>query len=477
LPDRPNILLVVLDTVRSDVVAPYTPEAVTPFIADLAKGSLVFERAFSTSDWTLPAHASILTGQLVSAHGVNYNVGYDNLRGRPTLASRLRDAGYRTWGLSNNPWFSSLTSLDEGFDRFEAYRPRERRSLVPVNFFKDRVYDNFERAPPGLLKRLVLAYEWTVKARVDDGCGRAFRGLLDLVDGGGGGPWFAMVNVIEAHGHFIPPQPFRDRWVGDVPMGRLLAINQDAYNYHFGRASMTPGDFDALFRLYKAEVAYLDHMLEGLLGALGRRGQLEDTLVVVTSDHGENFGEHGLMEHRWCVYDTLIRVPLVVRLPATHRDLADGVDTGRPVSLTDLLPTLARFGGLEVHSDDGVTGTDLLSGETDHVLAEMVPRQLPVKALPKEAWERFSHIKVARRTRRGKVIWSSDGRHELFDLVADPGEERNALSGEDDLDPAVSGELSGLADALASQRVAVAAEARVASEEMRSRLRALGYLS
>ena len=112
--DRPNILIIVLDTVRRDAVSPYAGDAPTPNLTDFAEDALVFENAVSTADWTLPAHASILTGQLTSRHGVNYNTGHRNLRGRPNMASRMREAGYRTVGLTNNPWFSALTSLDEG---------------------------------------------------------------------------------------------------------------------------------------------------------------------------------------------------------------------------------------------------------------------------------------------------------------------------------------------------------------------------
>jgi arylsulfatase A-like enzyme len=470
LTDRPNVLLIVLDTVRGDVVTPHTGERVTPFLARFAEGALVFRHAYSTSDWTLPAHASMLTGQLPSGHGVNYNVGYEALEGGPGLAHRLREAGWATWGLSNNPWFGDMTNLDQGFQEFRLYHPRERFWLTPVNYLKDRVYDDFARAPVDWKKRMALAYEWTVKGWIDDGCGRTFRDLLALVSGGDGRPWFAMVNVIEAHGHFIPPQPFRSRFAGEHHLGRLLAINQDAYNHHFGVTEMTGADFAALRQLYEAEVA-----------GLSRRGVLDDTLVIVTSDHGENIGDHGLMEHRWCVYDSLIHVPLLMRLPRGHEDLGGRVAPDDLVSLCDLYPTIAGMLGLDIHGGDALHGIDVLDGGREHVVAEMVPRQLPRGSLPEEAWARFAPLKVALRTREEKVIWSSDGAHEAYRCLDDPSEDVNVYDPGDAGTARLLERVGTLSDTEALARQLQTAEGRkegrMGDRAMRDRLRALGYMS
>jgi arylsulfatase A-like enzyme len=467
----------VLDTVRGDAVSPHTGKRVTPFLASFADEALLFRHAYSTSDWTLPAHASMLTGQLPSAHGVNYNVGYDVMKGRSGLAHRMREAGWSTWGLSNNPWFGDMTSLDQGFDKFRLYHPRERFWLTPVNYLKDRVYDNFARAPPDWKKRLALAYEWTVKSSIDDGCARTFQDLLGLVSDAGGRPWFAMVNVIEAHGHFIPPQPFRDRFAGEHRLGRLLSINQDAYNYHFGVAEMTGADFAALRQLYEAEVAYLDHMLEGLVSGLRRRGVLDDTLVIITSDHGENIGDHGLMEHRWCVYDSLIHVPLLVRLPSGFEDRGKGVSDDALVSLCDIYPTIAGLLGLDIGGEDGIQGIDVLDGSRDHVVAEMVPRQLPRESLPEEVWGRFSSLKVAVRTRDEKVIWSSNGANEHYRCVDDPAEGDSIYDQDDPRSAELLARIDGLSDRDALAKQLEVDERQVDDRAMRARLRALGYMS
>jgi arylsulfatase A-like enzyme len=430
LDDRPNVLIIVLDTLRRDVVSPYASDGVTPGLMAFAKDALVFGNAVSTSDWTLPAHASVLTGQLPSRHGVNYSAGHRNLRGRPSMAVRMREAGYRTVGLTNNPWFSGLTSLDEGFDHFHWVRSGEGGLFVPINFLKFRMFDNFGRAPPTFRKRLVSAMEWTVRGRHDDGARETARELVSVVDHGGR-PWFAMVNLMEAHGPFIPPQPYRARFAGDESLGRLVAINQDAFNYHFGQVPMTDVDFRTLLALYRAEVAYLDQVLGELFAALTRRGLLDDTLVIVTSDHGENFGEHGLMEHRWCLYDTLVHIPFMMRLPRGHGDRARGVDTAAPVQLCDIYPTVAPFAGIDVGETDGVQGVDVLAGAREFAISEMVPRQLPVKQLPKERWERFSFLKVCLRTGGRKLIWSPDERHEYYDLSKDPGERENLFDPDD----------------------------------------------
>jgi arylsulfatase A-like enzyme len=477
LPDRPNVLLVVLDTVREDVVTPYSDGKVTPFLADLAEDSLVLPNAFSTSDWTLPAHASILSGKLTSHHGVNYNVGYGNLKGSGGLVHLLKNAGYQTWGLSNNPWFGEMTGLDDGFDVFRSYRPRERFWLTPVNYLKDRVYSNFERIRADWKKRLVLSYEWMVKGRIDDGCARAFLDLLGLVSRSDRRPWFAMVNVIEAHGHFIPPQPYRDRFAGGSSLGQLLSTNQDAYRYHFGDATMTPDDFAVLRNLYTAEVAYLDHMLEGLVEGLRTRNVLDDTMIIITSAHGENIGDHDLMEHRWCVYDSLIHIPMILRFPEDRREMARGRSLDALVSLCDLYPTIANILDLDIDDGEVIQGVDLLTAERDHVMAEMTPRQLPRKTLPRDAWERFASVKVAYRTEEQKVIWSSDSSHEVYKLTEDPEELVNVY---DPDDTAVArtikriGEITNL-EALDIQ--STSEELEIDSRKMADRLRALGYMS
>lgn len=306
-----NVLLLVLDTARRDAFTPYGAAGdPTPAIAELARRGTAVEHAYATANWTLPSHASMFTGELPRALGLTQPPGGTVAGARPAfeaararmLGTVLRGAGYETRGWSSNVWASSAAGLDVGFDRFEF-----------VTGGRDEQMNALLSGGP----RAELAWALQgLRARTDDGAAAIGRGLRAAIAAWNGRPAFWFVNLCECHSPYLPPRPWND--LGARERIRA-ALDNRAYLtfksivlYASGRGEV-PDEAMARFRhLYGRAIASMDAWLAGILEALDARGILEETLVIVTSDHGENFGEAGLIAHGFDLNDELVRVPLVV---------------------------------------------------------------------------------------------------------------------------------------------------------------------
>lgn len=304
-PEPPSILLFVMDTTRADAVsANGAVQGTTPTLDALAAGGVAFDRAYSAAPWTLPSHASLFTGQLPSAHGVDWLhlQAPDDL---VMLAERLRDAGYDTWGFSENVWISRGFNMAQGFERFR---------------FR------------GVLKR-----------------GPAVETVLRrwLQRRSGAKPLFLFVNVLDAH------WPYKVR--GDdpfLPAGvsseQARLVPQTAAHY---LCSDEPRDAElAVLRgLYLGDVRAADSQLASVLQLLRSQGLSENLITIVTSDHGEHFGEHGLFGHQFSVRSELLHVPLVVHGAPGAQPAR--IDT--PVSLVDVFPSILLWAGATSREDLG----------------------------------------------------------------------------------------------------------------------------
>jgi arylsulfatase A-like enzyme len=395
-PDRPNILLIVVDTLRADRVSCYGyPRPTTPQIDGLFARGIRFANVSSTSSWTLPAHASIFTGLLPIQHGATQE--HTTLdEGPATLAARLGQHGYSTLGVSANPVVSVRSGLSRGFHQFEeTWRERRPPSAAP------------DEHPNLQVVRRFLA---TPRER----------------------PFFVFVNYIEVHAPNAPPEPHLSRFLALAPDAPLVARARtlDLVDFYLQRRPVPGDELRVLSDLYDGEVAYADELVGALLAELEQAGRLDDTVVIVTSDHGENLGDHGHLRHVFSLGESVVRVPLVIALPGGGRT---GEVRPEPASLVDLFATILALA--RAAPPGRAAGRDLL---TDAGTAD--PR--PVFAeygYPLQALERFVNLADHERARlapylrrlrsvelRGlRYVWSSDGRHELFDRTVDPREERN----------------------------------------------------
>jgi len=318
----PNVLLIILDTVRAMSLSGYGhDEPTSPNLDSLATRGQRFAHAFSTAPWTLPSHVSALTGRLPQETGVDWQVPLDDRF--PTLAEVLASHGYRTGGfVANTTYCSEESGLARGFGRYEAY---------PVSLGMLVKSSSLGRALTGRRAVRRLAGNYQPLARKDAADINA--ALLRWVDRQEGRPFFAFLNYFDAHAPYLPPAPFDTRFGATAPR-RNIALEAGG--------PWTEAEVAAQRNAYEGSIAYLDHRLGELFAALTARGLLDNTLVIVTSDHGEEFLEHGVMDHGNTLYRPSVEIPLILHFPG--RVPAGGV-IAAPVSLRDLPATITDLVG------------------------------------------------------------------------------------------------------------------------------------
>lgn len=377
---RPDVVLLMLDTVRPDHLGPYGYERdTTPFLKELAGSGAVFANAHSTSSWTAPAVASILTGLYPTEHGViegflaylrrEQKEGAEvlPLNRLPaellTMTQHFKDAGYRTWGIATNLNVGPEIGLDRGFDRFAQIAKGDA---------------------PAVAARLG---EWREDLRAP------------------GGPDFLYLHFMDAHEPYHRRAPWYEPQRGTV--------------------------FDQMAR-YDSELHYLDQTLAGLYESFG---WAENTLLVIVSDHGEEFREHGQMGHEFTLYRELNQVVFLVRPPGGMA----GRTIPSDVSLIDVLPTTLALAGVEVPPGlEGMSLVPLILGQADAPAAfarrTLFAHRFQLLPQPEHLW---SAVRGEHRLIRGP------GGLELYDRLADPTEQRNLLDADPDAAAGLLPDLEG----------------------------------
>jgi len=402
--ERPNVLLVVLDTVRADRLSSYGYERpTTPEIDSLARDFVRFDEFYAPSPWTVPSHASLFTGLYPIEHGATQE--HAELDGRfSTLAEILRDEGYETWAASGNPFMGPAANLDQGFGTFvEAWRG------TPIT------------RPEGAPHPVNQGFERFLETRDEER------------------PFFAFVNYMDAHEPFVPPPSHTDRFLrGELPREQALALGNRGWRRHWSESPFTQQQLAVLSDLYDAGLSQLSGYVGQLIGLVKRRDLYDDTLIIITSDHGEHFGENGAVGHFFSLYNTALRVPLLIRAP--------GATTGRVErrkgQSVDLFPTILAASGVDPSRFDH-RGQDLLNPETrrtsvfsEYYYPAQVLGLFSPEVRARESARLAPHLRRQRAVQAFgyRLLWSSDGRHELYHVARDPGETRNLLAAES-LDP------------------------------------------
>jgi arylsulfatase A-like enzyme len=422
-PYRPNVLVILVDALRADVlgVAGY-PMLTTPSIDRLASEGVVFDAAFAHSTWTKPSIATLFTSLYPSQHGLHRVASQSDdqftteiLAERfHTLAEHYRAAGYSTIAVINQVHLKERFGFAQGFDHFQAVR--------------------------------------------DVGAFRLNHRLLSQLQEGTGSPFFAYLHYLDVHWPYTKsPQASADRF-GAVQMSREPPHRGNRVA-EWARDLDKGADLAALRARYDREVAFADAAIGELMAALEEMNLYEDTIVVVTSDHGEGFLEHGKLLHGYAPYEEVLRVPLVLRLPEKLRPGVNRVE--QPVGLIDLMPTLLEL-----------TGSSPPAQATGRSRAALLDGPQPgagwIFAETSEA--------VAARGSRYKLLRFSDGRSEFYDLQADPLEqeplEGPCVDACAELERRLSGFMMAMEKARAAQSSATAA---LEAEELED-LKSLGYL-
>ena len=361
-PGAASVVMLVLDTGRASSMSLYGSEIpTTPNLEARSEEAVVFDRAFSPSPWTLPAHASVFTGLWPHEHGATWSTRLGSEH--QTLAERLAERGYATGGFVANSFYAStLSGLAQGFSTY-ADHPAGIGSVL-------RSFRITEASVQTVLERRTSARSDPRVKTAED----VNAEFLSWVDDIGDRPFFAFLNYMDVHSPYGLHTPF-DTLFGPRP--RVNAIRQTDWNN--ARANYGD-DVPELLAAYHASFVYLDHQLELLFDALESRGILDEAIVVIVGDHGEQFGEHNLMGHGNSLYLPVLHVPLMIRAPGR---VPSGARVADPVSTRDLAPTILDLLGIESEfSDDRslrTTWSDSATGAADAsvVLSEVLRNSSP----------------------------------------------------------------------------------------------------
>ncbi len=415
------VVLVSVDTLRADHLGLYGyARPTSPFLDALALESTVFEEAMSTSPWTLPAHASLLTGLYPSRHGLTSHERYLD-SGLVTLAQLFSNAGYRTAAVVNSHNLSPVFGLDRGFQQY-----RYVEELLSRREPSTEITDQ--------------AMEWVREAKES----RLFL-FLHYYD-----VHSDYVSLPEHESQFLRPY----QGIADGSTAQLAAHRE-------GGAALSPADAPNLIDRYDAGIRQMDAEIKRFVGFLRERGVWEDTLFVLTSDHGEEFFEHGGVLHGQTQYQEAIRVPLVVRGPGVPR----GKRVSAPLSLIDVTPTLLARG--RIAAPAGLDGIDL--APLWHENGRIEDRVLFSEA----DHNNVEHdITRAARSGRFKLHFNRLSReYRLYDLASDGSEREDLSAKEEEAFRALAEKLDRF---LESEREE--APVRILSDEEIEKLRSLGYL-
>jgi arylsulfatase A-like enzyme len=394
---RPNIALIVMDTVRVDHLSCYGyRRETTPHLDAFAADARLYTNALSPASWTLPSHASLFTGLSCSAHGLGWlHLCLDACF--RTLAEQLAADGYQTVGLSSNAIITPETGLARGFQTFwdlsgspfQPYAPRMHAQLA--RWFKDRYDPNR--------------------------------------------PFFLFMNYVEAHEPYAPPrEALRFASLGAWDRWRSADQTQRMNDYVLAGGELSSRDIADLESLYDDEIGYIDEEIGEVLTFFKSQGLDENTLVVITADHGEHFGEHHVMSHQYSIYQPLVHVPLLVRHPARFSPGSEE----RMVQSHDIYPTVLELAGLGWKPLPGQTCQSLLRpasgarfGITEYLEPSVIGLGQACLEHPHAACEPFNRVLRAIQRDNLKLIRSSAFRSgleqtlQLYNLANDPMETRN----------------------------------------------------
>lgn len=475
---RPNILWVVWDTVRADRMSVYGyPRPTTPKLEAWATKARIFENVVSTASSTVPSHAAMFTGLIPSEHGANKGHRWLDA-GHFTVAERLSEAGYQTFLWAANPHLTKEENFQQGFDvEHHPWDPETLKEAIRIVTRKaegDRSATSESR-----LKSAKEVQPWATKSAGE----LAERKLLEwLSEADAQRPWFAFVNYMEAHWPFIPSRKARKKMMSDQDV--ILSYKVDRswipmWSYVFGVHEYTEVQLEIMASTYDATLTELDLLFDHLLGALEAQGALENTVIILTADHGEHLGEHHMLDHQYALYRPLVNVPLIIHYP-------EGIEAGRdasPVMNFDLFPTVLELAGVDSSLADGHASKaqSLLRPASDRQRMSQYPAVFtdPFKAVKKRNpdWDSAPwHSRLyALQEGKFKIICGKESGPELYDVVADPREEIDTAKADPDRVYAMS---EALHEFLASTRAYVSEDGDEVemTPEHRERLEALGYV-
>ncbi len=417
-PESPNVLLITLDTVRAENLSVYGyHRKTTPNLERFAQSGIVFDQALSTASWTLPSHASIFTGQYPHNMSADWMIPLDDEH--PTLAESFVQNGYVTGGfVANTGYCGYETGLDRGFIHYQDYRVTIGQMIANSTLART-IFDNFR------LRQLVQNDEHLNRQSGDVLTADALSWLARKPDN----PYFLFLNYYDAHEPYLPPFPYDKKFGPGRKHGKLSPLHRWNWDPAAGHSNMGEAEVREELDAYDGSLAYLDSHLGHLFQELKINGWLDNTLVIITADHGEEFGEHGVFDHGNSLYLPSVRVPLIMSFPGTipeGKRIQEFVSLREiPVTIMDLLgwkPSVP-FPGHSLQQYWTESKAKKGKGDPSRVLSEINY----VKGHPE--WFPVSKGDMKSVVANGfRIIQNGDGHIELYDIVRDPGETKNLAS-------------------------------------------------
>ncbi len=472
---KPNILLLCLDSARPDRLSCYGyGRRTTPNLDALAAQSVLFRNAVANAPWTVPSHASLFTGLHTIDHRTFNSRLPDDVG--PTMAEVLRDVGYSTAAVTANPWLTKHSGMLRGFATSIELPPSSRRQGV------SRARRGLSIRAAKVLALLGVRGSWLYPEA------REVNGHVISLLRNAREPFFLFANYMDTHAPYLPAWPHAAGWSPTLGGAKARWDWWTVYRKHSPWDVLSDGRDDlvkALGDLYDGDLANTDGRLGELIDWVQSRRWQRPVVLIVFSDHGENLGDHGLVSHFGCLYDTLLRVVLIISAPGLA---PAGVRIEAQVQLSDVMPSILRVLGSTWEREgplyrDRPSLLDMkATADRDwSAYAEYYPGSMT------ERWQRraprFDFSKLDRafrsiRTSTHKYIAASDGSAELFDIQRDPAERDNLLVS------ANASEMQRTADLLHRQLKRDLPEPEWASHhedeeyeaEAAEQLRGLGYL-
>jgi len=450
--DAPNVLFIVLDTVAAPHLGSYGYfRPTSPRLDALADEGALFEHAFSAGPWTLPSHSSMFTSMLPNLHGTGWerprlsdgtahSPGLE-LHDFHTLSEELALRGYDTAGVSEKSWLSNTAGLTQGFHTYYDYSLPSLRDRFFVSRFWARYRDKFGKPAP---------------KQIDKGGARVVDTALDWLGGNRARdedrPFFLFMNLNEAHDPYLPPAEFKGHFrpEGATEQDFLDLKPHNSFSSHrdviLGEFTPTKLQWEMYKSLYDEEILYQDGLLGRLFDGMQEMGLKEDTLIVITADHGEEFGELShRIGHQLSLSDRLLHVPLIMRYPEL---IPAGQRVSSMASTIDIFPTILdvietkiqlRWGeSPQLRSIQGVSQLPVLVGDEDAARDFIMAHYFnpapylasyeewdwmePDGGMPDEVAITMRSIDVMR-TKEHKLYIYGDGQRAMVDLAQDPTEQ------------------------------------------------------
>lgn len=471
---NPNIVLIVMDTTRVDHLSCYTyQKKTTPHIDAFAKDALIYTNAYATASWTLPSIASILTGTYPGDHGAHriettetylpMNALDDT---KTTLAELLKQAGYSTAGMVSCEFLTERFGMHQGFTHFD---DTISSYLFTLSTFGVVQFLNHFFPVLDYLSSKGL-YGYSVAEQVNTSA------LSWLEENGREDPFFLFLHYFDPHHPYLPEH--LGTHPKHIPDGIEERYRKDYVNYidmerdlidsvKWGGKPLLPDERDYLIGNYDREISELDKMIGEIFKKLQELDLYDTTLIIVTADHGESFGEHNLMLHGVHLYEETIHVPLLIKYPACDEQKGF-IDYS--VSLTGIVPTICSY--LSIPTPDVIQGAPFNQPHQQKILAQ----NFYDRNLKQQKWaNRLTHDLISLHLGDYKYIAVSAGEDQLFNLKEDPQETHNIIHRDNQTASTMRNLLAAYTERLKLTQKATGTV--VLDEKTMQNLKALGYLN